>query len=649
MPPGLTIPSVFTAVDRFTAPLGKMRGALGAFVAKSEVGLARVERGFRKLMSPLTGFQNMLRGLGLYVGLFSVILLLSRAVGIMADFEQAQVNISAVTGKSINQNKALADQARVLALRYGEAAKSILDLDLALIKAGFKESQVLQMAPAILTGSVALKAVPEDLSKTVGSVLKAWKMPASETQNVVDLMAKAADLSTMDWTDLQTMLPRAAQSAALAGMSFKDLLALFAAARNAQVHVASGSVAIKNMLIKGAIHGKDFNEMLDKIIASPNAIKKAYKMFGSRTLVTALPLAEARKLGDIEAFKKSLESSFKGYAEQVASVRLDSIRGKITLLKRSWEELVLGIESGNGPVGAALKKYLDIGSAMLLISSDSEIARQRLTQMDTTTVELANKYLGWLKIIGYITAGLIALRIALMLFNAIVVISKVLMFAWNVVLGIHHALIMGNIFALRGNIVALYAYRTAAMIARIATFLFSGALLTTPLGWAILGIGALVLMLTKSSKAYDNLASSATNANKAMEPKMPTTETSLSKTGLKSSPITEDIFSYFRGFDTIPKPEQQSLAAHLFNGLFARMFESDQDPGGSNKSNGINMNSFKDLLNPNAGMDSLANQLKLVQSGNVSIDINNKSGYPVKAKSQGASINIRNESTFMDY
>jgi hypothetical protein len=136
MAPGMTIPTYFIAMDRFSAPLIKMRGALGRFVTRAEVGLAGVERGFRRILSPLTSLQNALRGLGLYIGIFSAFLLFKNAIDIIADFEQAQVDISAVTGKSLSQNKALADQARSLSLRYGEAAKSVLGLDLALIKAG---------------------------------------------------------------------------------------------------------------------------------------------------------------------------------------------------------------------------------------------------------------------------------------------------------------------------------------------------------------------------------------------------------------------------------------------------------------------------------------------------------------------------------
>lgn len=658
MPPGLTIPTTFIAVDKFSAPIFAMRGALGTFVNKAQVGLAVVERGFRRLMSPLAGFQNMLRGLGVYVGFFSILLLMGKAVGVMADFEQAQVNISAVTGKAVEKNKALADQARMLALRYGEAAKSVLELDLALIKQGFKEKEVLNMAPAILTGAVALRATPEDLGKTVGAVLKAYKMPSTETQKIVDLMTKSADISAMDWADLQTMIPRAVQSASLADMPFEDVLALFAAARNAQVHVASGSVAIKNMLISGAIHGKEFNEMLDKIIASPNAIKKAYKMFGQRTLVTALPLAEARKMGDIEAFKKQLMGSFEGYAQAVATVRLDSIRGRITLLKRSWEELVLAIDDGRGPVGAALKQYLDIASAMLLISADSDIAREKLATMNSTVLDTARSYLGWLKIIGYVTVAIIAMRVALIAWNAAIVIGKVLMFAWSVALGVAAAAGWANVAALRGNVVAIAVLRGAVGLATAAQWLWNAAMAANPIGLIIIGISLLAAWIGVLIAKWDEWGAAASLSLGFL--------LSFVMSIVNNVNVIKDAFTnggVIKGIKAIGNvlgeailyPMQQiaeimGMLGWTKMSVAAKQMERERAARLSN--NGAQTTwepsvSGREMITPTKTVDPFSGDYNdyLRQIG-VTVDINNNTPFPAKAKSDGAQINLVPQSTF---
>ncbi len=49
MAKAFVIPSIFTAIDKFTAPLEKMGRSLGAFGDKADVAAARVERRFRKI------------------------------------------------------------------------------------------------------------------------------------------------------------------------------------------------------------------------------------------------------------------------------------------------------------------------------------------------------------------------------------------------------------------------------------------------------------------------------------------------------------------------------------------------------------------------------------------------------------------------
>ncbi len=655
MVPRLVIPTTFTAVDRFSAPVMRMRGALGAFVASSEIGLARVERGFRRMMSPLVGLQNTLRGLGFYVGLFSFVLLMRSAVGVMADFEQAQINIKAVNpGDNI---KKMADQARVLSLKYGEAAKSVLEIDLALRKLGFQESDVLKMSAPILTGSVALRANPEELSKTAGAILQAMKMPASETQNVIDKLAKSADLSAMDWSDLQTMLPRAMQSASLAGLNLNQLLSLFAMARNAQVHVASGSVAIKNMLIKGAIWNKDMNTMLNMIVDSPDKIKRAYKMFGSKTLVTALPLAEAQRLGSVEAFEKQLEASYSGYAEQVASIRLDSIRGKLTLFKRSYEELVLSIDDGRGPIGKALKQYLDVASAMMLMAADSDAARSRMEQMEPTVLSLASKYTTWLKVIMYVTGAIIAMRVALILWNAVVVISKVVMFAYSVALAVATALGWGNVFALRANIVAMGALRAIMAVVTAAQWLWNAAMAANPIGLIVILVALLLAYITILIVKWDEWGAALA--------------VFLGPLGL----IIGAIIQIIRKWDEIKKAFTdggfidgiKALGKAILDGVlypFQKLFEilgrikgfgffsraaTEIDnfrngmwsPPDSSISGGSSM---QEVIRP-VQYEPSYNGDSLSQS-RVSIDINNRSGFSVAAKSDSAKINMKPESTF---
>lgn len=518
---GYTVPTAFLAIDRYSAPVRKMAGATAAFVNSSRVGLAHTERAFRRLMSPLTAINRLLMGMGYYVGLFTFIALMRGALSIIGDFQQAQIDISVVNGKSVQDNKHLATQARELALRYGEEAKAVSALQLSLIKMGYASDKVQMMTQPVMAASVALKGDPEEVAKRIGAILGAFKIDPNQTSTVADLLAKSADLSALDWSDLATMLPTAMQSANIAFKDkapidrLKELLAMFAMVRNAQVHVASGSTGIKNMLIDAGIRGKTYQEMLQRIVESPNQLKSAYKLFGRKTIVSALPLADAQSLGSIEDFIQKMSDS--GYATRVAEDRMKSINGRIKLLKTSYQELILSIDDGTGPLAKSVESYLKVGSAVLLLSANSEESKKALSQMDTATIKTAESVLWWLKVLKWVTVLLIASRVLMLLWSTAVGIATAVAWLWNAAQGMMAFFLGWNTRLIVGNIVAMNAYRFAAGLAAVATRAFSAVMATTPLGWAIIGLGALGYMLTKTSDKYDAVAKSATKASDAMK------------------------------------------------------------------------------------------------------------------------------------
>lgn len=493
-----TVPTIFTASDKFTPVIRRMGGVINGFVAKSQVGLASVQRGFRRLLTPVTALHNTLRGMGYYVGIFTLIFLLNRAIDVYADFEQAQVNISTVTGKAVSQNQALANQARILALKYGEAATGVSQLQYELIKMGNTEIDVLKMTPAILTGAVALQTTPDELSKQVGAIMKTFpKLRPADTGMIIDMMAKIADITALDAPTLFEMLPRVSIYASKAGLEFQQMLAIFGALKDAMLPVQSSATGFKNILIDSQIAGKDYAKQLEKITSSTNELKKAYKLFGRKTATSALVLAGAQEENVLDRFVKTLESKKTiGYAETIATQRLDTFRGTAKLAKTSYQEFILSIEDGRGKYALLLKDLNRTIAAMFLLSSGTDEAKSTLEKMNPKVIETAQKYLRWLKIIGYVTAAIILLRIAILLWQAVVISAQIFMVGFNIILGITGALSATAAIAIGQSTVALTAYK-------IALWAANAAMAANPIGLIIIGIAALIGWITLVIKKWN--------------------------------------------------------------------------------------------------------------------------------------------------
>lgn len=653
MPPGLTIPSIFVAVDRFTAPMMRMSGAMGSFVNRAEIGLARVERGFRRATMPLMNFQNILRGLGMYVGIFSLILLFRNAINVMADFEQAQINIASVIEKrDIPSLKGLSTEARRVAVMYGQSAAAISNFQFELVKMGFSAREAMAMTEPITTGGVALRTTPERLQEVVGAILKSHDMPVidpltgrNNAQRVVNQFAYVANATAAQFEDLATMLPIVNRLTHKMNISFPQALATLGQLRNVQVHTSTGATSFKNILLDlKATSWEDLKKGVLKILAARNQTAYAFDKFGKRSVISAIEIASM--FDYIEALAKQTDNVSDVYTNLLAGKQLDSIRGRINLFKASYRELILSIDDGRGPIGTALKQYLDVASAVLLLSSDSDAARSRLAMMDQTIIDLANKWITWAKVIGWVIAGLMAAKALLITWNILVGISKVALFTWNVMLGVSRALIWGNALALKGNVVALAAYRVAVTIARTATMLFNAVISGTPLGLAILGIGTLIYALTRTSDSYDKVTQSARSMNaeiaKMRSVSVPE-EKPWMRRGLIPLPESSGIRQWFDRLNEMDF-KGESMVGNWFRG----MLMPDLKPSIPDLS--ADSIPMRELFDVNSLRDEdLMRKLKLIEDRNLSIDINNKSGFPVSAKGQGATINMKNESTFEDF
>jgi hypothetical protein len=131
----------------------------------------------------------------------------------------------------------------------------------------------------------------------------------------------------------------------------------------------------------------------------------------------------------------------------------------------------------------------------LLISADSDAAREKLASMDKTVVQLAAKYLKWLKVAGWVAAVIVAIQVALVALNAVMAVSKIIMGAYSIVMGLAAAAGAVNLKVIAGNTVAAIAYRSAVTLATAAQWAWNIAMTASPIGLIILGITLLIGLL----------------------------------------------------------------------------------------------------------------------------------------------------------
>lgn len=511
-----TIPSIFTAIDKFSAPIRGMGNAVQGFVSRSERALGRANMAFSKLMAPVTGLNKLLMGLGYYVGLFTLVRIVKNAIDIFADFQQANADLAVVMGVSVQKNRILAMEARRIGLNYGVAATEVVRMQHALATLGFEQADIMKMGKPLMTGTSALEgADPEKLANTVGALINTFdQLAAGDTQHILDVMALSANRTALNFEKLATTLPIVSGPANAVNISFEETVALLGVLSNAGVHVATSATSLKNIFIDSAKKGHTYAQVIENISKNSEKLTYANKKFGKRSVVSALVLAQ--KMHDAKNGVMALTKEFKnaelGLTDLIAAERLNTFRGAQHMLNAAYKEFILSIEDGNGPLAKSLTNILKIAAAVLLLSTDSDQAREAITKIDKTILDSAKRWLLWLKVIKWVAIAIISVKAALMVWSAGVTIATagiwiattaMKAFSWAIFL-VNYAMLANPI----GLIIAAVVLIVAVITAAIVKFNEWGAavlLLLGPLGFLPLVIMTIINHWDRMVNAFKNV------------------------------------------------------------------------------------------------------------------------------------------------
>ena len=506
----LIIPSIFTAVDKVSAPIRKMSRNVQKFSIRAERGLARAERGFRRLLSPLAKARSLLGGFGLLLGGAAIVAGIGGVIGVFMDFEQANASLSSVMATATRpQLIELQIDAKRLGATTAKTASEVVGLQEAFARLGFEAPRIINMTEAVISGSIAMKGELSDTANLVGALVKTFDNFSSiDTPEIIDQLTVATQRSALNFEKLQTGLPIVAGAANAAGISFTRLLALLGKLSDAGIDTSSSATALRNIFIESAKQGLSYSQILDKIEKSQDKLTAANDEFGKRAAVPATILS--KNIRATEKLDKILRSAAKGQALSGASSiaaakQLDTLGGSLIILNSAWEGFILSMEDGTGQFSQTLKLTAQIATEVLSLASGTAKASGKLNDMEKRIRVLAERTTFWLKAIRNTVLALIA-------FKVILIASRAILTGYSIALGIA-AVVQGRMaLSLRTNTLALSTYTVVARVAAIASRALGIAMFiaTGPIGLIILAIIALIALTVVIVKQWNTWGAALT-------------------------------------------------------------------------------------------------------------------------------------------
>lgn len=299
------------------------------------------------------------------------------AVKASADFEKELSYFKAVS----QATQAEMDGVRTKALQLGRdsayGAAAVAGAFAELGKAGISAKEIVGgVADAMVTLAAAADIPLDESAVTIVQMMRTFSIEAGKAQHIADVLAGAANASTVSIEDLSVSMKYAGSVAAASGVSFEDTAAALAILGNAGIRGSTGGTSLRRMLLNLVPASLKAHDMMKELgiitktggnefftaagkaktmgqiaqvlhdhlqgLSDAEKVHAVNVMFGNRAVASALILAR----GGTKAFTDMHKEMGKVGALEVMNTRLDNLAGSLRILKSSLETALIGAGSG---------------------------------------------------------------------------------------------------------------------------------------------------------------------------------------------------------------------------------------------------------------------------------------------------------------
>ena len=330
------------------ANMNKMLDANNAKINANSDAFTKQKRNIGNYSSALGNARKSLINFAAgFIGLRAAFRVIGDAIKTIATFEQAMSKVKAVTSASTKDFGLLTDNAKKLGSSTSKTATEVAGLQLEFSKLGFSTKEILAATEATIQLSIAAGSDLADSAVIAASTIRGFGLDASDTQKVVDVMAKSFASSALDLEKFKTGMGIAAPVAKSFGKDIEFTTAQLSVLSDSGIDASTAGTSLRNMFLELSKKGMTWEEGLAKINDSTNKNVTALDLFGKRGATAALILAENTDKSD--KLEKSYRNSA-GAAKEMADIMEDNLIGDTKKLSSAWEGFILGLNSGDGVI-----------------------------------------------------------------------------------------------------------------------------------------------------------------------------------------------------------------------------------------------------------------------------------------------------------
>lgn len=484
MATSFVIPTYFTAVDKFSAPVRGMSTTLESFGAKAEIGIARGERAFRKLTPALgEASKQMLSMVGTAAIVGAAFAGGAFSVRSIMEYENELANLQAVTGASgkdfdifKGKIKDVATETKASSVEVVKAFTAIANNQPELLK----DADALAMVTksSILLAQAA-KIELQPAGEALTQILNQFGKGAGDAAKTIDILAAGSVAGSSEIRDTADAIQKFGTVAANAGIKINESVALIELASKFEKGSEAGQ-KLRNILIT----------MSTAKVQDPKAVEDMKRLGVNMDIVSnkSLPLNDRLK--------------------EMAKVSKDDA-ALFHIFGKENQALATGVLSTASNFDTMLKSVNTTGMAASMAEKNNATLSKSIDRLSnawvtmiTTSDSASSGLIFFTKAVSWLTRNLDTvvtfMAVALGLFGAwwaIMKVARVALILYNIAFGVHNALTKGSIFLTEGNIVAKYADLVVTNLMTAAQWALNAAMTANPIALVVLAVLALVAAL----------------------------------------------------------------------------------------------------------------------------------------------------------
>lgn len=332
------------------------------FNRKAQDDAKKTEDAYKRISTSVTGLAGRLAGLagvGLSLG---TIIQTSRQYG------QALSDLSAITGATGTQLKALDEAAQQMGRTTEYSASQAVE---ALKLMASAKPELLETADgltratnsALVLAQAAGSTLP-DATKTLALSLNQFGAGANQADRYINVLAAGAKYGASEINDTAAAIKNGGVAAAQAGIGFETLNAAIQVLASREIKGGEAGTALRNVILnlekgtdkslKPSVVG--LSQALGNLAGKNLSTAQAVKLFGVENLNAASILVDNRS--KLDELTKSLTGT--QTAHEQAAIRVNNLNGDLMGLTSAFEGLIIKVgQSGTGPLRSGVQGVTD--------------------------------------------------------------------------------------------------------------------------------------------------------------------------------------------------------------------------------------------------------------------------------------------------